>query len=157
MKLYDFIGEYKAAYDLLMETEDMDILQAELMEIKEDFDTKVANTCAFLKAVKAEKQVFDDEAKRLKEKAQVLQNKYDRVYELLATVMRETFKHKVTVGVHTAQFQKNPPAVVIEKDPPEHYWNIVRTVDKTRVKEDLKAGKVIPGCSLVQSESLRIK
>lgn len=53
---------------------------------------------------------------------------------------------------------KTQPALQIENCPPEYTMQVTETVpDKDRIKADLKLGKEIDGCSLVDSYSLRTR
>jgi hypothetical protein len=53
---------------------------------------------------------------------------------------------------------KSQPALQIDACPSEYTMQVTETVpDKERIKADLKAGKEIAGCSLVESYSLRTR
>jgi hypothetical protein len=83
----------------------------------------------------------------------------------LQQAMTTTGKTKFKTDLFSFGIQKNPPAVVLEVPeddlesiPAEYLIRQAPKVNKTKLKEDLKAGKDLAGVAhLVQGESLRIR
>lgn len=59
----------------------------------------------------------------------------------------------------TVKVRKCPASVEIldEGDIPEAYWKVTRSLDKTAIKEAIKAGEYVPGAALVQREKVSVK
>jgi len=73
--------------------------------------------------------------------------------------MRAAGIDKVKGRLFTLAFQKNPPSVEVMDESliPSDYIKTVTSVDKKLILEALKSGHSVSGCSLSQSESLRIR
>ena len=112
-------------------------------------------------------KLFHFDEKEVKDKIKELQlqladfgRKKEAVRELLAASMEENGVKKVETAHFSATFKKNPPRLVIEPGANvDKYTKIqtVETVDKIAIKQELKAGGVIEGCRIEQTERLEIK
>lgn len=74
--------------------------------------------------------------------------------------MKATGKTKSKGQLFNLSIQKNPPSLNVEDEKliPEEYWiEQAPVLDKKAMLVALKAGEEIPGVSIKQTESLRIR
>lgn len=122
------------------------------------FEDKAENYAKIITQVKAEADNIAAEVKRLTERQKGLKNKAQRMTETLYDAMNAAGKRKFKTTLFTFGIQNNPPSVVVddEKAVPDEFKRHEVTLDKTALKEALKAGEVA-GAHLEQGESLRIR
>jgi len=162
--LYKIREDYDTALAFMddLETEaDAEAVEQLLAEITDRFEDKAAAVCAKRASFEAEADICDNEVKRLTARADALRNKGKALKDYLEMNMRRMNLPAVRAGVFTAKFQKNPPAVDIAPGTtlPEKYLTPPPppAPNKKLIGDDLKAGIEIPGCALIQKESLRIR
>lgn len=103
-----------------------------------------------------------NEEKRIAENRKVLENKLDRFKTYVKENMQRLEIQKLESELGTLSIAKNPASVEIldESLIPDDYKKekVTITVDKTAIKNDLKAGKNIQGVRLVEDKTtLKIK
>ncbi len=135
-----------------------DALMAQYEQLQLDRSEKIENIVCFIKNLEADSKAIKEEAKNLTGRAKSAENKANHLRQYLEFCLQgEKFQSpKASVSFRKAQkvqVDENRLAEIPEeflryKDP---------EVDKTRVKEALKAGETVPGCELVESNSMIIK
>lgn len=140
---------------------DMDIYLDELAKQEAD---KVDAFAQYLKLESARAEALKAESKRHAERAKAVENGLSRLKNHYLRVMAANNLKKVSGDVYTLSIRKNESVnAPTEKDNPEalaalpEIYKRVKTFiqpDKAAIKEGLKAGLEIPGCSLQESFSL---
>ena len=88
------------------------------------------------------------------------QRKREAVREIMIKIMKKHGVESVKTAFFEAKFKKNPPKIVIDDESKlDKYKKIemITTLDKTAVKQDLQSGKIIDGAHIEQGERLEIK
>ena len=129
--------------------------------IKQGVD-KVLAVALYQQGLLREAEMVKVEVDRLTKRQRLHERQAAKLKEYLARhapriVGKDTVKnHLVTVS-----WRKTPPRVEIDVEPwqlkPEHQHPPKIEADKAAIKADLKAGKEVEGCRLVQEERLSIK
>ena len=118
---------------------------------------KIDRFCQFVRIESERADAIKAESKRLARKAQTAQNRLDYIRARYLTIMQQHGVRKVSGKVYTASVRESQ-AVAIEDQAviPAEFWKVKeeRTVDKVMVKNHIKAGQVVPGCSLIPTYSL---
>ena len=116
----------------------------------------IRNLEASAEQIKAAEKAMADRRKSLEAKA-------DRIRQYLLDNMNRTGITKIECPYFVLGVRKNPPAVeVLNQDMiPDEYFDIPEppapTLNKNRLKEDLKAGVIVEGAKLTAGQSLTIK
>jgi hypothetical protein len=161
--LYEITDQYKNIADLLddptMPTED---ISAALTVIEGDLQAKASNCAVMLQGMDTDIDVLKAEEKRLSERRKSIEGRRDWLKSYVKEQMERINMPKIKTPTFTLAIQNNPPKVDItsEKDIPTKYLTIIpqTTVpDKKRIAEALKTGKEVPGATLTQGTSLRIR
>lgn len=99
----------------------------------------------------------------LQERKARLLHRMESLRNLLFKLMDAAEQSKMELAEATITVRKGQQQLVGEADPfflPEHFCKVSRTIDRTAVKDALKAGQEVPGFSLsnaTPSLSIRIK
>ena len=158
-KLYELADKYKE----LSEREDLDpeVLQDTLDAINDALEDKADNIAAWIddltNAAKRKKAKADE----WKESAKEDLKKADSLKHYLIQELTHAGKKKMETDRFLLSTRKNNPATVIddEKLIPDTFktTKVTELVDKTAIKEAIKAGKDVPGAHLQASKSITIK
>jgi hypothetical protein len=160
MRLYDLTEQYTDLRDLLEQDADNEALQAMLDGIGGKIEDKIDNVLAIRNEKRANAKMCREEAQRLLARAAQEENQANRLEIMVEYTMRRTGVDNVKTNRFTAWLQNNPPSVEIvnQVEIPEKYWKPVDAVlDKKAIKEAIDAGESVPGVTLKQSESLRVR
>lgn len=161
MRLYDLTEQYNTLAEMLEEDADNASLQAMLDGIDGAFDEKVESIVKLMQSKISEHMAIENEAKRLKQRADKMAKEIDWLEHYVESEMLRTGKDKVKSALFNITLANCPPSVnvVDEFNVPEVYFNVkeVRSMDKRTILEQLKVGKTIPGVEIIQRKSLRIK
>lgn len=159
--LYELTNEY---LQLLEMAEDPDVNEETLKDTMDaiggEIEYKADCYAKVMKTLDGDIASLDAEIKRLTSRKQTIKNNVDRIKNALEMAMRACDKPKFKTTLFSFNIQKNPARVVIAENAiiPEEYFDQPDPVlNKTRIKEALKAGIVIDGATMEQSESLRIR
>lgn len=157
MKLYEIKEVYQNLID--MEQEGLDV-KAYIEQVEGELEEKFQNIGLVYKTLLAEAEAIKVEEKKLSDRRKALENKSDNLKQWLYTEMVSMGIDKVNKPNIVLSIAKNPPKLVLNEElVPEQYKVPVTTItiDKSQIKDELKAGSIIPGAELVQDTSLRIK
>jgi len=155
--LYDLAEEF----EILMEAEGEEEAQA-LAIVCQDIDTKAEGYSKFFLVLASEVDKLKAEEKRLAEIRKALEAKEQRAKDRLKAVMLE---HNImAMGPKGYGFALSPTAGTLEIEDPEKVPTRYRTIipetfsiDKTKLKADIKAGTEVEGCEIKSGWSLRTK
>ena len=138
-------GEIPLATSLLLD---------ELELAKEE---KVINVARVIKNIEAEEEAIDNEIRQLKAKKRTAESKIDYLKGYLASNLEPGIR--ISDGVHTVSWKKNPPKVVIPDDTkvPDQFCRFTREVSKSELQEFLKGGGECDFAQLVQESTIQIK
>lgn len=169
MSLYDIGNTYKELLEAIASGEIPEEAIADtLAAVDGDFTDKADNIACFIKSLLAEKQAIKAEIDVLNKRAEAKQHKADKLTDYLYQMFKLSGKTKIETARNVMSIRKNPPRVEIDDDAAFIRWaqaenkmNFITikdpVVNKTAVKEALKAGEQIPHAQLVSSEKLTIK
>lgn len=163
MKLYEIAENYKNLLEVLEGAEEneglRELIKNSMNEVKGDLAEKCKNVCMIIKNYEADIKAYKEEEKRLATNRKRLEKQLDNLKDYLFTSLKYSGVKNVNTGTFKLVVRKNPSKLVIEdeKKIPDDYKRIRFDIDKTILKNDIKAGKEIEGCKLIQEESLSIK
>lgn len=160
MKLYDLTEKYLALASTIESEDDFDeaveiALRGIVGEIKDNID----GLCQLIANSQATEEACKSEANRLLNRARVHANLAMRLKRYIQDQMTVIGQKKIKTDLFTVSVCKTAPSLEIYdlSAVPAIYDRITpREIDKQYVKEELKAGKEVPGCSLTVSEHIRI-
>lgn len=161
--LYELSAGFNNIMELVLdETMDLDALESGLQAIEADVTTKVMNGIGLIQTLKIFSDGAKAEAKRLTDRQRVLDNRIKVIKEWYRLNLDAMGKTKVETARGTMSVQNNPPALNINQPEliPAEYQDVVPEhyeINKDAVKAALKNSVEIPGASLVQGRSLRLR
>lgn len=160
MKLYEIPTKIRAALDGIdCDPETGEILQADALHaVEAEASDKIEATALYLRELDAEAKAAKDEADRMLARVKSMQKRSDYLKAMLLDALHATGKVKtgrVTVSIRTTK------AVEIAEgaDLPEAYTTVKTTVspNKVAIKQALLDGVEVPGCELIERESVSIR
>lgn len=166
MNLYHLSQRYNEIADLAFEESDEEgQISREfvrLMSICEDnINAKLGAMCRVIRELEAVEEAAKNEAARLTKKRQQAANHVSRIKDYMKESLDILGTSKIKVDdLFTVAIQASPVSLVIENPdsvPRDFDKPPVRVIDNAKVKDALKAGQYIPGCSLVQGTHVRIR
>jgi polyhydroxyalkanoate synthesis regulator phasin len=168
MNLYEITKELQSLIDLLehheLESEECDEYSDDLMEsisfVNDNFENKVSNYAKIITHLGNKSDAVNNEIKRLSAIKSRINRNVDNLKSTLKNSMESVGIDKVDFDTFKVVLRNNPYSVNIlsENDIPDEYkkQEIVVKIDKTKIKNDAKSGKDIPGSELVRNKSVRI-
>lgn len=160
MKLYEIPTKIRAALDGIdCDPETGEILQADALHaVEAEASDKIEATALYLRELDAEAKAAKDEADRIIARVKSMQKRSDYLKAMLLEALHATGKVKtarVTVSIRTTQ------AVQINQEQaiPEAFTTKKITIspNKVLIKETISAGGCVPGCELIERESVSIR
>lgn len=158
-KLYELADEYKE----LSERDDLDpeVLQDTLDAINDALEDKADNIAAWIDNLISASDRKKKKAKEWNESAKADLNKANNLKKYLIQELTYAGKKKVETDRFLLNTRNNNPSTVIddEKLIPDTFktTKVTELVDKTAIKEAIKAGKDVLGAHLQASKSITIK
>ena len=169
-KLYEAMEQLKAIDELLEQMTDpetQEILSSAQEALANETAETAENYLKYMDELKAKIVYLKEQADRITKKARTAQKRYDWLKQAMEYYLRSTGENKKEIGTYTISIRKNPAKVIIDDEQwlPDDFCNIVRTADKTKIKEAMTDGKLvltvdgheIQAAHLEQSESISIK
>ena len=162
MKLYEVVQEHRAQLDALAELDlDAQTYADTLESMDGELKDKLRAVIAYSLDLEIEATGAAAASKRMKERAESLDNRVKWLREYALRAMEATGLGDISTDEWAAKVAKKPPAVVIADGielPAEYVRTTVKTEpDKAALKVALTAGKVVPGVSLVSGHRLALK
>lgn len=160
MKLYEIPTKIRAALDGIdCDPETGEILQADALHaVEAEASDKIEATALYLRELDAEAKAAKEEADRMIARVKSMQKRSDYLKSMLLDALHATGKVKtgrVTVSIRTTQ------AVQINQEQaiPEAFTTKKITIspNKVLIKETISAGGCVPGCELIERESVIIR
>lgn len=159
MRLYELANDFLEVENLegVDEQTQNEILNA----IKIEIENKGDGIIKFIRNEEASLKVIDEEIKRLQALKKSKNNKIKNMKNYLKHCMNLMGMKKIEGNLGRISIRKNPASLEVLDGTiiPQEYMikEVIINLDKARVKEMLKNGETVPGCALVQGESLIIK
>lgn len=160
MKLYEIAPALRFALDdIVVDEETGEILSSDALHaVEAQAAEKIEATALYLRELDAEAKAAKDEADRMLARVKSMQKRSDYLKSMLLEALHATGKVKtarVTVSIRTTQ------AVEVSEgaDLPEAYTTVKTTVspNKVAIKQALLDGVEVPGCELIERESVSIR
>lgn len=158
-KLYELADKYKE----LSEREDLDpeVLHDTLDAINDAIEDKADNIAAWIDDLTSAAKRKKAKADEWKDSAKEDLKKADSLKQYLIQELNYAGKKKVETDRFLLSTRNNAPSTIIEDETliPDAFktTKVTKTVDKTAIKEAIKAGKEVPGARLQASQSITIK
>lgn len=128
-----------------------------------EIQIKAQSVAAYTLNLEAYAKAAKDASKQLIERARRIERRADALREYMRSQLEAAGVTKIEGPELTIAMRKNPPSVLVAADADlGDEWMVFPeppppTADKRKIGEALKAGKIIPGCSLLQTTRLDIK
>ena len=170
MRLFDFASQFKGLYELCEDIEvnqetgeiidNSELLSQLFSELEMDLSDKLENTAYLIKELETSEKALKDEAKRLTEKAKVLENRQTRIKELIKTTLESSGQTKIKTDKFSFSISNrksfNYDGVnMFALD--SQFVRVKEELDKNKMKEFIKAGGTIDGVFEVETSSLSIR
>jgi len=161
MKLYDIKEKYREILERFKENGDVDDLQERFSSVKGNYINKLSNIAYAIKEIEKEVEVLKDHERNTRSKRKSRLSKISSLKSVIMEGMRELNVSNIKTPHATVFTSKNPPKIIVEAKEaiPEEFVETVisKKVNKKKIKEALQNGKEVPGCKLVQDESVKIR
>jgi hypothetical protein len=162
MKLYEIADQYQFLLNDLYDYETGVVDEtalAKLNALTDTMENKALNITRLFKDLEAHADAIEKERKAMALRENALKNQVKRLKEYLLSNMERCEIKKIECPQFIISLQKNPPSVKIEDENliPSEYDKVTVDLDISKIKSDLQNGVVVPGASLIQKNSVRIR
>lgn len=162
-KMYELTDAYVsllAQYEDAATDKEREEILGMLSSVENDIAAKAENYARLMKNAEADSIALKAEIDRLTDKKRKADNLVKRVKEYLHYAMEIAGATELQTAIGKWRIQKNPPSVAVTNAEaiPAEYWKQPEPVlDRMLVLNDLKAGCIVDGCELQQTEGLRFR
>ncbi|MBE0436470.1 MAG: siphovirus Gp157 family protein [Methylomicrobium sp.] len=164
LTLYTLSQNYIEALDFLSDP-DLDLpieaVNDTLEGLEGELQDKAVNVAKFLRNMEATAEAIKNAEAEMARRRKALESRVKWLKDYLKGSMEYTGITKIECPYFKLAIQKNPPAVAIlnEDAIPSEFKEQVITwkIDKTAIKEAIKAGQKVPGAELVNGTRLAIR
>ena len=153
MKLYEIDAEIMN----LIDDETGEILDtARFDELSGERDAKVENICLYIKNLEAEAEALKAEKDAFAQRQKVAENKMNSLKQFLSNYLEGTSFKTTKVNV---SFRKSESLEIsdVYKIPEDFLKYKEPDVDKTALKQAIKAGAEVEGASIIEKLNIQIK
>ena len=164
MNLYELNQNFNNLIEVLENTEDENIkelIKKSMDQLTLETNEKIENIIKYIKNLEAEAEALEKESKRLNVRKIKTLKKVDNLKGYLKDFTSSLESKKYNTGIFNISIRKNAASVIVNNEflVPDEFCKteVIRKVDKVALKEKLKAGEVIEGVKLQQTESIIIK
>ena len=164
LALYTIADQYLIDMQKLQEMEIDEQTFADTLEgLSGELEIKAMNVAMFIRNLEASADAIKAAEKQMADRRKSIESKATRLREYLLDNMIRTNITKIDCPHFVLSVRKNPPAVDVfnQEMIPDDYFDIPEppapTLNKNRLKDDLKAGIEIDGARLTAGQSLSIK
>ena len=159
MNLYELKENYLKVLELIEAGEEN--LEDTLESINDTIEVKAENYAKIIRNLEGNVNMLKAEVERLNSRKKSIEGNIGRLKENLKMAMILTGKEKIKTGLFNITVANNPVALNVfdESKIPENFftYETIKKMDKSAIKDLLKAGQVIEGAELTQGRGLRIK
>lgn len=163
MKLYEISNEIEKhleAYNSVESQESLDAIEQQLDGLQIAFKDKAVNVAHFIMNTDSGVDQIEKEIERLNAKKAHLKSVSESLRGYLKRCMIETGTDKIETPLVRLSFRKSERVDILDESKvPEKYWaeKVTRSISKTAIKEDWKAGVGVDGTAIVEEKNLQIK
>lgn len=157
--LFEITQEVMELASLLEEGEITPELEERLAISKEELEEKAINYGKVIKSIDADVKTIDNELARLRALKESKVRTIDRLKESLSNAMKLFHVDKIETPLMKISFRKSKTVEIDLDLIPSWYINRkeVESIDRNRVKNDLKNGIDVTGAKIVEKQNLQIK
>lgn len=167
--LFDLSLEFYALKDLMENDFEVDEETGEFIDntetinnlfngLKMTFEDKLDNSQRYILTLNGEADILAKEIKRLQAKKTALENKADRLSEMMKNAILSSGENKFKTSLYIFNIKKTESVEVRDLDViPRAYLRLKKEADKVAIKKALKNGDVIEGVYLSEKLSLGVK
>ena len=157
--LYELTSEYQALLELAEDPDaDPQALADTLEGLEGEIEVKADNYARVIRQIEADNAGIKAEIDRLMRRLKTGDASVKRMKAALQTSMEATGKTKFKTQFFNFSIRRYPASLVIDGEVPEAYMvQQDPVVNKTAIKDAIKAGKEIPFAHLEQSSGLSIR
>ena len=164
MNLYELNQNFNNLVSVLENTEDenlKELIKNSMDQLALETNEKIENIIKYIKNLEATATALETEVKRLNDRKVKTLKKVDHLKNYLKDFTNTLDSKKYNTGIFNISIRKNAASVIVDNEflVPDEFCKteVIRKVDKVALKEKLKAGEVIEGVKLQQTESIIIK
>ena len=167
--LFDLSLEFYALKDLIDNDFEVDEETGEFIDntetinllfnsLKLTFEDKLDNSQRYVLTLNGEADILAKEIKRSQAKKTALENKADRLSEMMKNAILSSGENKFKTSLYSFNIKKTESVEVRDLDViPRAYLRLKKEADKVAIKKALKNGDVIEGVYLSEKLSLGVK
>jgi hypothetical protein len=161
LSVMDAIEQLFEAHPDLDEASRLSIIDDNLAQIGQDFDSKAFALAAYIQNLKLDHGNVKELQERFTKRAKSLEKKISHLSDYLLSQMQTVNRPKLVNAWLTLQIRTNPCRVVIEdeallSDDFKVYETVIK-INKSAISEQLKSGVIVPYAHLEQSQRIEIK
>jgi hypothetical protein len=164
LSLFAIAGEYRQQLDQLEQMGlDEQTFRDTLESIGGDIEEKSINVAMFVRNLESSATAIETQIESMEERSKAIRKKADHIKDYLRANMEHAKIQKIESPFFVLAIRKNPASLVLDdesKVPP----SFLKTpeppppmLDKTKLKDALKNGEVVPGAHLEQKTRLEIR
>jgi hypothetical protein len=162
MNVFEINNALSQVWEMVLDEDaDLDVLEDTIQALEVARDEKAEGMAKLIRYLDSQADVIKAEEKRLADRRKALENRKDRVKQLLEMQFQLWGTDKIKTATMTVSMQNNPPSVQIadENLVPDEFVTIetIRKIDKKSLLQRLKDGETFDGISIHQGRSLRIR
>jgi hypothetical protein len=161
LSVMDAIEQLFEAHPDLDEASRLSIIDDNLAQIGQDFDSKAFALAGYIQNLKIDHGNVKELQERFTKRAKSLEKKISHLSDYLLSQMQTVNRPKLANAWLTLQIRTNPCRVVIENDTllsdEFKMQETVIKINKSAISEQLKAGVIVPYAHLEQSQRIEIK
>lgn len=163
LALYEIAGQYQQLFQELSQMEAFDeiTLRDTLAHLQDQIEIKAVNVAAYIKNLEAEAQAIKTAQENLARRQKRVITKIAYLKNYLKDNLQRCGINKVHHPLLSIALVKNPPKLNISNVDliPSEYVYMEQTivVEERKIKQAIKNGNTVPGCELIQDESIRIR
>lgn len=162
--LYELAREYRDAAERLADLDLDEQTVADTLEgLAGDLEVKATNVAMFARNLEATAAQIKDAEAQMAARRKAVENRATNLRRYLLVSMQQAGIQKIECPYFRLAVRDNPPAVDVfdAAQVPAEFMRQPETPppapDKTAIKDELKAGRDVPGCRLTVGQRLDIK
>ena len=147
MNIYELTGNYEHLLNMLYDKDvDEQAILDTLESIEGDIEDKADGYAKIIKELEAQSKARKEEAKRLTESAQTIDNRIKMLKSNLFNCMKITGKTKFTTNLFSFNIVKNGGKLplTIDGEVPKEYTKTVIENDTSKIRQALENGENLP-------------
>ncbi len=162
MNIYNIQSEYQQLVNQLIENggEITPELELALQINKDNFHSKSENYAFITRQFDAEMDIIDNEIKRLQQAKKSREKTIQRLKDTIELAMLTFDIDKIETPLIKISFRKSESVEVENVNELPNEFKVIKlteTADKLKIKDALKSGMFIEGCSIKTNRNLQIK